>query len=235
MEKPKNFVTVLMLPIILAASVLVQSCAAYDDQAFDDSVGLPEAIVTVKTNGSGITYFQLDSVTTLEPFGWENTYGREVRAFLDYSELPYGSDLFSKLVRVEAVDTILTKNAVSSRDKDFISMSDDPLELIADWMTCCEDGYLTIHFAAQAQSSYIGKVFHVELGVSPSDPHELRLKHDLNGDTSIILSEGIAAFRLDEILGDSVSEGDTLTLKWLSFSGDKSAQIRYSGRIQMIE
>lgn len=231
MRKLKNFTTALVLPFLVAALALVQSCskAFLDDTVID---GLPESIVTVKTASDGQTYFQLDSLTTFEPVDWENSYEREVRAFLNYSELPENSGRFSKSVRVDDIDSILTKNAVSTRNADYIAMSDDAIEIVDDWMTCCEDGYLTIHFAAM----FSGKVVHtVALGVNPSNPKELTIKHSLNGDTSIVLSEGIVAFRLDQIFNGAVKDGEPLTLKWKSYSGTQSVQIKYSGRYQLVE
>ena len=61
------------------------------------------------------------------------------------------------------------------------------------------------------------------------DPYTVEFLHDANGDTNGQVADGMVAFRLD----DSFNEGNDpieITLKWKSYSGEKSAKFKYIPR-----
>ncbi len=226
----KNFKIVLAVAATLAALTVSLSSCSKDDGLY--VYPGPNALVTIKTTESGTNYFQLDEKTTLEPKGWTNPYKREVRALLKYSELPESSDGFSKKVAVEWIDSVRTKNAVPY-DDEFKKGEDTAIALYNDWVTCCEDGYLTLHFAAWfGQGSKI--VHKIDLAVDP-ETHDLYLKHDNNGDDGYgAPRDGVIAFKIDDLLKD-VSDGQELTLHWKDSEGDKTAKVKYLSRFSLPE
>lgn len=226
----KNFrITLAIAAAAAAMTASLSSCSKLDDDT-DAFYWGPNALVTVKTTDSGASYFQVDEKTTLEPQGWTNPYKREVRALLRYSETSEASDLFSKKVKVEWIDSVRTKSAVAY-DDEFKKGNNVAVSLCNDWLTCCEDGYLTIHFIAWFGRD--GKIVHyLDLAIDPRT-HDLYLRHDNNGDTSnVALGNGVIAFKIDDLLGD-VKDGQELTLHWKDGDGDRSAKVKYSSRFAL--
>lgn len=235
MKQMKNFKFGLAAASVIAALTFsVSSCSTGDDVWLQPK---PNAIVTIKTTDSGNSYFQLDKKTTLDPVNWNNPYKREVRAFLIYSEEPGDAGVFSKKVKVEWIDSVRTKNAVLY-DEEFGAKKNDGLTLYNDWFVGCEDGYLTLHFAAWFG---IGKnITHIiELAVNP-ETRDLYLRHDDNGDNTLPMTpgDGVISFKLDELLKDA-KEGDTLTLHWKEYGGmdgvAKTVEFKYSPRFSLSE
>ena len=105
-----------------------------------------------------------------------------------------------------------------------------PIELYNDWVTCLEDGYLTIHFAALFGRG--SKIVHiVDLAVDPKTL-DLYLKHDNNGDNGYVPGEGVIAFKIDDLLKD-VKDGQELTLHWKGSEGEKTAKVKYLSRFAL--
>ena len=230
MKQMKNFkIALAVLATMAALTASLSSCSKDDGKYVYPG---PNALVTIKTTESGTNYFQLDEKTTLEPKGWTNPYKREVRALLKYSELPEASDLFSKKVTVEWIDSVRTKSAVPY-DEEFTKGNSVPIALYNDWVTCLEDGYLTLHFAAWFGQG--GKIVHnIDLAVDPEN-HDLYLRHDNNGDDGYgAPGEGVIAFKIDDLLKD-VSDGQELTLHWKDSEGDKTAKVKYLSRFALPE
>jgi len=215
---------------ILMASV-VSSCSVADNDTSYDYLR-PKAIVTVKTLDSGETYLQVDEKTTLLPVDWKNPYKGETRALVNYDELSEANNgPFTHSVRINWIDSVLTKKAVLYTDE-FKKGADDQVELIPDWLTNCEDGYLTIHFATWWGPDN-KKPHYINLGIDPKT-RDLYLRHDRNGDEADCrLAEGIVSFKIDELLTDA-NDGDELTLQWTAFDGEKkSVKLKYSGRFEL--
>lgn len=83
----KNFkIALAVLAAVSALAMSLSSCSKDNGPYYPVYNGL----VTIKTTDSGVSYFQLDKKTTLEPTNWKNPYKREVRALLQYSEEPGG-------------------------------------------------------------------------------------------------------------------------------------------------
>lgn len=235
MKQMKNFKFGLVAASVMAALTLsVSSCSTDNGTYLQPN---PNAIVTIKTAESGNSYFQLDEKTTLDPVNWKNPYKREVRAFLRYSEEPGDAGVFSKKVKVDWIDSVRTKNA-QLYDEEFAAKKNDGLSLYNDWFIGCEDGYLTLHFAAWFGGGR--NIPHIiELAVNP-ETRDLYLRHDDNGDNigPMVPGEGVISFRLDEILKDAKA-GDKLTLHWKDL-GDAdgvvgTAELKYSPRFSLSE
>ena len=110
---------------VVALTVLVAfSCDGLDDDlatpslninadvtSMQESIRWANAIVTVRTASSGRSYFQLSDDSTLDPLGWQNPFSKEVRALVAYSELTDKSDFCTRSVKVERIDSIVTRDA----------------------------------------------------------------------------------------------------------------------------
>jgi hypothetical protein len=227
MKPLKNFKFLLAALLVLPAAAT--SCSNMDSDFADFTLN-PDALVTVKTTDDGQSYFQVDSLTTLEPTAWTNGYGKEVRALLKYSETSKKSDRFSRTVKVQWIDSVRTKSPVLY-DEEFKKVEGASVTIYDDWLTVCEDGYLSLHIAAWwGRSRNIQH--YIDLGVDPQT-NDLYLRHNSNGDvTDLTIAESFVAFKLDDVLTD-VKAGDLLTLHWQDYNGERTVKFKYSPRFTL--
>ena len=214
--------------VVLLGTTCLQSCTENNDYYYN-SVNFPNALVTIKTNpADGNVFFQLDDSTTILPTNIKTSpYGnKEVRALTNFQIAQGQSGHYSKCAYVNWVDTILTKNmAKNLNDQNNSVYGNDPIEIIKDWTTIVEDGYLTLRF-----STYFGNGNkHIINLVSTNNPYEIELHHNAAGDTRGVMRDGLIAFRLND-LPDTKGKVVDLTLKWQSFDGVKSATFKYCTR-----
>ena len=194
------FSKALAVATVVATSIGFQSCLDDDDNnAY--YLRYPNALVTVKEAADGAFFLQLDDKTTLLPTNVKTSpFGdKEVRAF--------GPDIRKQN------DKIYGK---------------DPVEIVNDWVTLAEDGYLTLRFRTVwggSQKHFVNLL----LGQNPDNPYEVEFRHNAYGDTYGKTDDGLVAFKLDE-LPDTEGKTVKLKLKWKSFSGDKSAEFDYCTR-----
>lgn len=225
------------LAALLLSMPLFQSCLDKGDD-IDYSLLQPNAIVTVKPIDDASCYLQLDDKTALWPVSFgKSPYGdKEVRAFANYKEveMPAGVDKekYDKAVQINWLDSILTKAAVPTEGEeiDKEKYGTDPVEIFNDWMTVVEDGYITLHFYTLWGNSNIKHSVNLITGTNSEDPYEVVFRHNAFEDQCYYKGDGIAAFRLNEILPDTEGKTVTLTLKWESFNGTKSAEFDYCTR-----
>lgn len=235
-------------PYILAITAILalpslQSCLSNDNANLDYSDLEPSAIVTVKpvvSEEGDYFYFQLNDREKLWPV--DNSVlpydGKEVRAFVKYDETDMPSDvdpdIYAKAVKVQWMDSILTKKTVACQpDDDKYEINgkygSDPVEIFNDWMTNVEDGYLTLHFFTKVGNSGISHELNLLTGRNADDPYEVFFAHNAHGDGAFLNGQGIVAFRLED-LPDTEGETVTLTLKYNSFDGVKSVKFDYRTR-----
>ena len=220
---------------------LFQSCLD-DKNTYDPSFFHPDAIVTVKPvtdDGDEYFYFQLDDNTKLWPIDNSSLpYDeKEVRAFVKYNKVEMPADvdkeIYAEAVEVMWMDSILTKKPVVLQSGDETldiaeTYGDDPVELLKPW-TVVEDGYITLHFLADWSNSGIKHEVNLLLGLNPDDPYEVRFTHNAHGDFRYVQSDSCVAFRLSD-LPDTNGETVKLTVKYTSYSGEKSEQFDYRTR-----
>lgn len=221
------FSKALAVATVIATSIGFQSCLDDDDNnAY--YLRYPNALVTVKEAADGAFFLQLDDKTTLLPTNVKTSpFGdKEVRALMNYSEVDEASGEYTKAVHINWIDSILTKPIApdlgEENDKIY---GTDPVEIVNDWVTLAEDGYLTLRFRTVwggSQKHFVNLL----LGQNPDNPYEVEFRHNAYGDTYGKTDDGLVAFKLDE-LPDTEGKTVKLKLKWKSFSGDKSAEFDY--------
>lgn len=216
--------------LMVVASMVFPSCLDDDDNDNYYATVLPNAIVTLKNNPSdGTFYMQLDDSTTLVPTNIEqHPYeNKELRAFVNVTQKSSSQRKRNYDVHVNWIDTVRTKtmDLDLGAEANVTTYGNDPLEIVNDWATVVEDGYLTIRFRTYFNS---GRVHYLRL-VKGENPYEMVLHHDARGDLRGQIMDGYIAFRLNE-LPDTGDETVKLTLKWNSFSGEKSTQFKYRTR-----
>lgn len=224
------FSKALAVATVVATSIGFQSCLDDDDNnAY--YLRYPNALVTVKEAADGAFFLQLDDKTTLLPTNVKTSpFGdKEVRALMNYSEVDEASGEYTKAVHINWIDSILTKPIApdlgEENDKIY---GTDPVEIVNDWVTLAEDGYLTLRFRTVwggSQKHFVNLL----LGQNLDNPYEVEFRHNAYGDTYGKTDDGLVAFKLDE-LPDTEGKTVKLKLKWKSFSGDKSAEFDYCTR-----
>lgn len=94
----------------------------------------------------------------------------------------------------------------------------DPMEIVTDWITSLEDGFLTIHYSIPAS----GNVKH-NFTLAPGDGvGEYFLRHDAHGDRGGELTEGIICFPVSGLLPDTGGETVTLSLDYLNLQNTRT-------------
>ncbi len=211
----------------------------------------PNALVTVKPNADNTEFrMQLTDDIVLWPVNMrQSPFGtKEVRALLNYrnptekemKDGGFASDM--PCVYVNWIDSILTKPVIvsfSSAEENQQKYGSDPLEIVDDWMTVAEDGYLTLRIRTRLgghQKHIVNLVHRTDVNT----PNYFTLYHNAQGDTNGQMEDALVAFnlstvltRLDTVLnpGDTAPEGngvmETLTLEWQSYTGTKTARFKF--------
>ena len=225
--------------LAIAAAVLSVAACKLDDDSFDPSIMNPSALVTVKPSADGSSFtMQLDDETVLQavnqtksPFG-----NKEVRALVNYrkpksDEVPEHSSVhIDNLVYVNWMDSILTKKALLTTGDDYKVYGNDPVEIVGDWTTVVEDGYITLRFRTNWSSGIMHRV-NLVYGTDPDNPYKAVFHHDANGDWYGETGDALVAFRLAD-LPDTAGQEVDLTLEWQSFTGVKTAKFKYRTRTE---
>lgn len=220
----------LMATGVLFTSLTFQSCLDDDDNYYYGYL-TPNALVTVKPVDNSF-FLQLDDSTTLLPANLTSSpYGdKEVRALVNFSVVNEPSEGYTKAVHVNWIDSILTKQIAPDLGVDNDSVyGTDPVEMIKDWVTIAEDGYLTLRFRTLWGDRSKAHFVNLLVSKDPANPYEVEFRHNAYGDVYGTEGDGLVAFKLDE-LPDTEGKTVKLKLKWKSFSGDKSAEFDYCTR-----
>lgn len=223
---------------LLSLPMILSSCNDNDDTF---NFASPTALVTVCPNDDGSWVMQLDDVTTLLPTNMPEAPfdGKEVRALVNYTETPLytrtrdsGDEKTTISVEVNWIDSIRTKLPVMITDfNDTQIFGNDPIEIINDWVTVAEDGYLTLRVRTNWSNPHSIHAINLVTGINPDDPFEMELRHDAKGDLYGQTGDALVAFNLN---GLRHTEGDKvrLKIKWRSFTGEKNAEFDLQMRRQ---
>ncbi len=210
----------LILMTLAVATMSLQSCLS--DNAGDVPRLYANAVVTVKHMGKTHSFFQLDAKTTLYPVNVNSILynGKEVRALINYTKVDSSAHGFSKAVVVNGIDSIRTKDIVQLAPGQRIeTLGNDPIEIVDDWVTISEDGYLTLR--VRAIWGNLGHKHRLNLvaGINPNNPHEVELRHDAGGDRRGVPLDALIAFRLYKYFPVEGAKDYKLTVKWKGFNG----------------
>lgn len=209
---------------LMACAFSLSSC----DSDSDDEIILqrPTALVTVYPSTSEGFILQLDDSTSLVPTNLKTSpFGeKKVRALVNYTvENTTGSD--SRNVYVNWIDSIRTKQPVEtqgSEDENVKVYGNDPIEIVKDWVSVAEDGYVTLRI----RTLWAGNATHIinlVNGVNKDNVYEFDLRHNAQGDTNGKMGDALIAFDLNSLWKDQ-PKAVKIKLNWLSFSGKKSVE-----------
>lgn len=210
--------------------MMLPSCINDDDSS---ELLRPTALVTVCPNADGSFIMQLDDETLLVPTNLKSSpFGaKEVRALVNYTETNVSpQDKKLRNVEVNWLDSIRTKLPVETLgEQDAVRFGNDPVEIVQDWVTVAEDGYLTLRIRALWSSPHATHILNLVTGTNPKDPYELELRHDAKGDKNGQWGDALIAFNLNKLHGADAGKAK-IKLKWKSFTGDKSAEFEIKMR-----
>lgn len=205
------------------------------------------AIVTVKQEAGGRIYFQLDDNNILYPVNYTAPFTRQRRIICGLS---WWSD--SNQCTVHWMDFLQEGTAGygymdddapegGSYDEDYLPGGDTPpeesapdpwgdeIDVLDDWMTTVEDGYLTLHYSTFWGDGNVAHTLMLIFGENPEDPYEVRLLHLRNGDPALTEADALVYFDLAE-LPSTGGGACTLTLKWKNGSGETAKSFLYKSR-----
>ncbi len=229
MKKISCFLTIITM---MAAMVPFQSCSS--DKNEGKVITYANALVTVKPNADNTsTFLQLDDKTLLYPVNMQKSpFGtKEVRALTNFQFAEKQDRTDSRSVYVNWIDSILTKKMVTnySAEENLKKYGSDGIEIVNNWVTIAEDGYLTLRFRTLwggAAVHYLNLVYRTDA----NNPYTVFLYHNANGDVKGVLGDALVAFNL-EGLPDTEGKTVDLTLQWISLSGEtKSTTFKYCTR-----
>ena len=172
------------------------------------------AIVTVKQDAAGSVFFQLDDDTCLYPVRYTQPFTRQCRIICG---LAWWSN--SAYCQLNWMDYLQEGPVESGYDGE-----GDGVDVLDDWMTSVEDGYLTLHYSAYWGNGSVAHSLMLVTGENPQDPYEVRLVHLNNGDTALVQADALIYFDL-AALPWTEGSGRKLTLKWKNGAGEQASRI----------
>lgn len=220
---------------LLAATVIsLNSCKL--DEGQDMSKFYANALVTVKHTDGGVFYLQLDDETTVKPSNLKKSpFGdKQVRALANISEVDAtdveNEEGFDKLVYVNWIDSIRTKDIVRSvGELDAVKYGNDPIQIVGNWVTIVEDGYLTLSFRALWGNTAIAHEINLVSGTDPENPYVLELRHNALEDNyhlNPIMAAGVIAFDLSSLPSTGGEDVD-LVIRYKDIVSGKDTQVKF--------
>ena len=194
----KNLKHLILTLSLVICSFAIQSCTK------EEPVRTYDAIVTIKPNPEERSViFQLDENTAAYPVNYSGSdfSSVEQRALINYRE-PTAEERNKaisqgNLIYVNWIQFILTKDMVPDLgpENNEMEYGDDPIELVNDWVTLAEDGYLNLRFRTLWGDR--GITHKVNLVYTPEDdnPYCVTFYHDSMGDDRFIENDGIDSWR----------------------------------------
>lgn len=174
------------------------------------------AIATVWSR-EGVRFVRLDGVSSSQVINPNEIAGIPdgTRVFLQYRHVLASSvaSFCSGAILVEWASPL----DVGEIRYEMSAFAGDPVDILTDWITSLEDGFLTLHYSIQAS----GSVKH-EFSLYPSvEPDTYRLVHDARGDSKGNQTEGIVCFDVSGVLPDTDGETVDLHLDYIDLTHTK--------------
>ena len=220
MKRRINFIRGMVAGLMVL--LMVPSCMKYDNVMSPDrgaaeyyentakSDVASQAVGTVKSR-EGVRYVQLDAVSAgfvVNPAEIQDIPDG-TRVFLQYRTVvsPETPDFCSDAILVEWASPL--DMGVISYAKD--ALKGDPVAIVTDWITCLEDGFLTLHYSVPSK----GKAQHTFALYPGATSYDYRLVHDAHGDVDGDLTDGIVCFEVAALLPETGEKAVTLSLEYL--------------------
>ena len=223
--------------VAFMAILTVGSCDT-DDVYVPYNPSFANALVTVKPNAEGGFFMQLnDSVVLLPANVSQSPYGnKEVRALVncyrvkDNGQTGAGKFDNSYSVYVNWMDSILTKNIVNFPSENVDELyGNDAVEIVDDWTTVAEDGYLTLRLRTLWGNDGVAHKVNLLYKGIKEGVFQVELRQDAMGDTKGHWGDALVAFNLKDVNMAPQKEAK-LALHYLSFSGEKTVTFSLEGR-----
>lgn len=230
----KKVINILFIAFAVTSLSVLQSCS--DDNNGQNNM-YANALVTVKPIDNGDQfYLQLDEATAIKPVNvTKSPYGnKQVRALINFEEATEQSvSSVYKPVILNWMDSIRTKEMVKNLGQleNMTTYGTDPVDVVRDWVTLVEDGYLTLRFRTFWGYTNIKHSINLVYGTNPNDPYEVVLYHDAHSDFRERVADGLVAFDLSK-LPDTNGQTVNLTLRYfsLTFNCEKSIVFKYNSK-----
>lgn len=222
--KTRTIICGVLLGVVLAGC---SKSAMMDNAAYNPGEDIfgreTDAIVTVKKSPTDTVFFQLDDETRLFPLGTVE-YSGMYRAMCHLYICKDVQPGYGYVTDVRWIEPLEQGPVVSS------ATGPDGLDIEDDWMTCVEDGWLTLHYSSWWGSNAVRHTVSLVTGTDASDPYLLELRHDAGGDRQEKYADALIAFDINS-LPDTGDEYKTLTLKWKDTEGaSKTRQFEFRSR-----
>ena len=121
------------------------------------------------------------------------------------------AESMDKAVHINWIDSILTKPIAGDLgDKNDEVYGTDPVDMINDWVTIAEDGYLTLRFRTMWGNRSQAHFVNLLMSKDAENPYEVEFRHNAFGDVYGEPADGLVAFNLDSLPD---TEGKTVKLK----------------------
>lgn len=214
----KRYLYILLLALLASSCMKADMDNWIDGAPIDDNAtGEYMAILTVKKTPTDSVYFQLNDSTTIYAANYQNNYSRMERVYCDITVTNKKVGRFNYTGTINWLEP-LDEGKVTS---DSTVPGSDGLDILNDWMTGVEDGYLTLHYSTWWGSNPVQHDFYLVTGVNPSDPYEVELRQNANGDKKAEEGDSLVCFDINS-LPDTGGQYKTLTLKWTTSGGSAS-------------
>ena len=203
---------------LLVAFISLQSCLK-DDNSIE--LKRPTALVTVRPQANGTFFLQLNDSVKLQPTNMKSSpFGtKEVRALVNYTN-ETGNN-----IHINWIDSIRTKKTMPSLGTHNDSIyGKDALEIVKDWVTIAEDGYLTLRIRTQWGRTNAKHVINLLTNVNPNNPYEVELRHNAKGNTGGNTGDALIAFNLNDLPKPNNTSKVKIKVNWKSYSGNKSIE-----------
>ena len=213
-----------MALLTVLSGCMKETAPGHQSSSWDMESQMQHAVATLRSQ-NGVRYLQLDPVSK----GWivnpEAVSGIPdvTRLFVQYDVIrAEGMPSFcTEPVRVDWA-TPLDVGSVSLGQGDiaYTSVSGDPVDVVSDWVTSLEDGFLTVHYSAPVS----GNKKHSFLLCKGASPYAFYFVHDAHGDEGGALTDGIVCFPVEEYLPDTGGKTGQLSLEYINLQ-NKTARL----------
>ena len=213
----KRYLYILLLALLASSCMKAEMGDWVDIVAEAEATGQYLAILTVKKTPTDSVYFQLNDSTTIYASNYQDRYSRMERVFCDITVTLKKVGRFNYTGMINWIES-LDEGKVTS---DSTVPGTDGLDILNDWMTGVEDGYLTVHYSTWWGNSPVQHDFYLVTGANPADPYEVELRQNANGDKKDEEGDSLICFDINS-LPDTGGQYKTLTLKWTTSGGSAS-------------